>query len=290
MSISDKHTLIINADDFGLAVCVNEGIEYSHRHGILTSATLLANGIAFEDAIKRIKNNPNLGVGVHLNVVRGKPVTGSSELLDPFTQKMPGTVSDIHSRVNSSKFRHAVELEYRAQIEKVLCENVVPSHLDSEKHHAAKGWLRALMVQLAREYQIPAVRQYIEPIGFSFLRLPWAGIRSWFYSVVFRWQMLFTKSYRSIISMPDYFFGQMHIGQINKRVCIAILNHLPNGISELMTHPGYYDADEMKSVSDEFGTSWLEKSRVIEMESLCDSDVIQLSKLINLKSFRLFSK
>ena len=58
--------LILNADDFGLTHGVNEGIILAHRDGILTSATLMANGPAFDEAVERARANPKLGVGCHL--------------------------------------------------------------------------------------------------------------------------------------------------------------------------------------------------------------------------------
>ena len=66
--------LIFNADDFGMTRGVNEGIVRARRDGVLTSATLMANGLAFEDAVKRAFENPKLGIGCHLVLVGGKPV------------------------------------------------------------------------------------------------------------------------------------------------------------------------------------------------------------------------
>ena len=41
--------LIVNADDLGWTAGVNRGIAEAHRNGIVTSASLIANGGAFED-------------------------------------------------------------------------------------------------------------------------------------------------------------------------------------------------------------------------------------------------
>src|SRR3984957_7221211 len=66
--------LIFNADDFGMTRGVNDGIIRGHREGILTSTTLMANGLAFDDAVQKALENPKLGVGCHLVLVGGKPV------------------------------------------------------------------------------------------------------------------------------------------------------------------------------------------------------------------------
>src|SRR5579862_8076340 len=67
-------TLILNADDFGLTRGVNEGIVRAHNEGILSSTTLMANGLEFDDAVRLAKSNPRLGVGCHLVLIGGKPV------------------------------------------------------------------------------------------------------------------------------------------------------------------------------------------------------------------------
>ena len=68
-------SLIVNADDFGLNKCVNRGIIKAFNNGIVTSASLLVNRNGYEDALKNISENPKLGIGIHLNVFRGKPLT-----------------------------------------------------------------------------------------------------------------------------------------------------------------------------------------------------------------------
>lgn len=66
--------LIINADDFGLAGSVNLAVVRGFREGVLTSATLMVNGAAYAEAVEAARANPGLGVGVHLNILRGRPV------------------------------------------------------------------------------------------------------------------------------------------------------------------------------------------------------------------------
>ncbi|MGA2094374.1 MAG: ChbG/HpnK family deacetylase, partial [Sedimentisphaerales bacterium] len=67
--------LIINADDFGLCRGVNKGIAEAHATGVLTSATLMANMPAAEEAVEIAHKLSNLGVGVHLNLTEGKPLS-----------------------------------------------------------------------------------------------------------------------------------------------------------------------------------------------------------------------
>src|SRR6185369_16314769 len=69
-----RKQLVVNADDFGFTPDVNEGIVEAHRHGILTATTLMANGAAFEDAVRLAGEHPTLDVGCHLVLVSGRSV------------------------------------------------------------------------------------------------------------------------------------------------------------------------------------------------------------------------
>ena len=72
--------LIVNADDFGLSEKVNEGIVSAHRNGIVKSASLMANGTAFDHAITCCAVTPTLDIGVHLNLVEEQPVLDTHQV------------------------------------------------------------------------------------------------------------------------------------------------------------------------------------------------------------------
>ncbi|MBV9294369.1 MAG: ChbG/HpnK family deacetylase, partial [Acidobacteriaceae bacterium] len=98
--------LIINADDFGFTRDVNAGIVHAHREGVLTSATLMANGNAFEDAVQLARETPTLDIGCHLVLIEGKSlVTGKS------FPEMPGEVLLALARGKLD-----IDAELRAQI------------------------------------------------------------------------------------------------------------------------------------------------------------------------------
>ena len=86
LAIQLRKRLIVNADDFGFTSDVNEGIVEAHTHGILTATTLMANGPAFEDAVRLAKAHPSLDIGCHLVLV------GGCSLLAP-RKRLPGSVA-----------------------------------------------------------------------------------------------------------------------------------------------------------------------------------------------------
>src|SRR5208283_1213509 len=75
--------LAVNADDFGFTHDVNAGIVEARAKGILTSTTLMANGAAFDDAVRLASENPALDVGVHLVLVGGRSVLRPERALPP---------------------------------------------------------------------------------------------------------------------------------------------------------------------------------------------------------------
>src|SRR5262245_12956940 len=84
--------LIVNADDLGWTAGVNRGIAEAHRNGIVTSTSLLANGEAFDDGVITARALPAMGVGVHLNLSDGTPLSSKKavpSLLDE-TGKLSG--------------------------------------------------------------------------------------------------------------------------------------------------------------------------------------------------------
>ena len=84
--------LIVNADDFGLTAGVNRAIVEAHRGGVVSSATLMANGAAFDDAVTAARSVPNLSVGCHVVLVDGTPVSppGSLDTLLAIRSAEPG--------------------------------------------------------------------------------------------------------------------------------------------------------------------------------------------------------
>src|SRR5207302_571694 len=110
--------LIVNADDFGFTRDVNAGIVQAHRRGILTATTLMANGAAFEDAVRLARETPALDVGCHLMLV-GAP-------------GLPATVGQLLKALLMRRINVYAELV--RQVRRILESGIQPSHLDTHKH------------------------------------------------------------------------------------------------------------------------------------------------------------
>ncbi len=126
-------SLIVNADDLGWTEGVNRGIAEAHRNGIVTSASLLANGAAFESGVELAQTTPGLGIGVHLNLSDGEPVA-QRELVTTLLNdsgELEGRPESLLIRLaRRSVLLEEVEREWDAQIQKVRDFGVEPTHLD----------------------------------------------------------------------------------------------------------------------------------------------------------------
>ena len=151
--------LIVNADDFGFSEEVNANIVKCHQKGIVTSATILSGGQNFEDAIKLAKENPKLGIGVHL-AVDGPNNIGEkyASLLDPLTDEFYEDLVALKKIRNGDFNFEDLVSEYSLQIEKVRDEGIIVTHLDHHHHFHLYFPILKAVIQVARKYKIPYIR------------------------------------------------------------------------------------------------------------------------------------
>ena len=103
--------LVVNADDFGRSASINEAVIQAHQDGILTSASLMVNEPALEEAVALARKNPRLGVGLHLALSHGHSI------LPP--EKIPGLVNssgEFSDRAAATGLRYFMHRELRAQL------------------------------------------------------------------------------------------------------------------------------------------------------------------------------
>jgi predicted glycoside hydrolase/deacetylase ChbG (UPF0249 family) len=244
--------LIVNADDFGLTENVNRGILDAHREGIVTSTTLLANGRAFEAAAAASKRFHRLGIGVHLNLTEGKPVADATKI--PTLVDRGGRLymppARLWAGISTGQVSLSdIEAELRAQVARVFHAGIRPTHLDGHKHIHVLPRVSEVVIRLAREFRIPAVRSPLEhnPHASSPLH---DGLHSRISTVkqylVSRAVSKLARSFREKLAeaglvSPANFYGLGQTGFLDASTIRQILKNLTPGTSELMCHPGYHD-------------------------------------------------
>ena len=160
-----KKFIVVNADDLGMSKTRNQAILDGYRNGFLTSASVCVNGDEFEAAVNNVAAVcPNLGVGIHLNIIEGRSLKNNPLLTDGngiFNRSFLG----IFIRSFCADFLRAVEDEFRAQIEYGQ-RFFAFDHLDSHVHTHAVPRIFSIAVKLANEYHIPFIRTQYESFYF----------------------------------------------------------------------------------------------------------------------------
>ena len=270
--------LIVNADDLGWTDGVNRGIVEAHRKGLVMSTTLLANGRAFEGALEAARQNPELGIGVHLNLGDGRPTAPADEVrgLLNGAGELDGATEGLLLRIASRRLRmEEVEREWDAQIGKIRGSGIAPTHLDGHKHVHMLPGLFELALQLAKKHGIRAIRVANEESSLRSALSAGAGHSA---SVMLkqgaraRGLKLLARDARKMavhegIATSDYFCGITQTGVLTREGLEEFLEKLPEGTTELMCHPGYVDEDLRRTATR------LQESRKGEVDILTDESI-----------------
>ncbi len=248
--------LIVNADDFGLTAGVNRAVAELSSAGVLTSTTLMARAGATREAIGIARAKPSLGVGCHVVLVDGAPILSARREIprlarpaasDPAGELrpgLPGFLRAIYLAPDKQKLYAQIEAETRAQIEFLQNAGVALTHIDTHKHvHMFPGVLRAVL-RAARARGLRAVRNPFEPAW----AVRAAGAGPWLRVAqvsALRW---LAPVCRGIIAeegfvTTDGTLAVVGTGILDRTMVRRLLTNLPQGTWELVTHPGYNDAD-----------------------------------------------
>jgi chitin disaccharide deacetylase len=243
--------LILNADDFGLTRGVNEGIIRAHREGVLTSATLMACGPAFDHAVELAKQNPRLGIGCHLVLVGGRAVAPVEEISSLASKdgRLPESLGSFVTRLSSGIIRpKEIDTELRAQILKIRAAGIEPTHLDTHKHTHAHPAVMAALGRVARELGIRRVRKPMENLQDSWqssrgansaiLKEILAAAAARAVAPLFR-----SASRRYGLRSPDHFLGLAMTGRLGPQALRRMIDFVQEGSTEIMLHPGISDSE-----------------------------------------------
>lgn len=259
--------LIVNADDFGLTNGVNRAVADLHCSRVLTSTTLMARAGATEGAIELALTTPSLGVGCHVVLVDGEPVLPVEKvrsLANARTGAFHVTLSGFLQQLLTGRMKAAeIEAEARAQIERLQARGVRIMHIDAHKHtHMFPPVLRAVL-RAARACGVRAVRNPFEPAWAVRVQAGTGLVRAAEVTVL-RW--LKPECLRIIaeegFATTDGTIAMVGTGVLDAAMVRRLLKDMPDGTWELVTHPGYNDA-ELARVR-----TRLRESRDIEREAL----------------------
>ena len=234
--------LIVNADDFGLHPSINAGIIKGFREGFITSTSLMTSAPCWQEAVSLAQANHALGIGVHLTLVGSVPSVLPKErvpsLLDENGLFLPDYVAFAKRYYTGGVKRSELEAELRAQLERALASGVNITHVDSHQHTHVLPGIMPLVLKLCYEYNIIRVR--IPKEGYFFT----GGYKTGLGRMIGRSGLSFCADMAAYkadsmgIRHPQHFFGMLAGGHLNAQLIANILRSLPEGVSEIMTHPG----------------------------------------------------
>jgi hopanoid biosynthesis associated protein HpnK len=263
-------SLVVNADDLGLTIGVNDGIFDAHDRGILTSASLFAHAPETADAIRRARYRPSLGLGLHLALVDGCPILPPDRVPTLVgddgrfrTSWKPFVVACLLGRVALDD----VERELTAQIGRIRDAGIQLTHLDAHKHVHAFPPIFAIVARLAERFRIPAVRVPYERWSLAWVNGPQqrtARAQALMNASMLPWAR---RDYRIASAhgiRTRQFVGRTHTGILSADSLEGLLTHLRPGVTELMVHPGYVDDALLKT------STRLVSSREEEVRLLCE--------------------
>ena len=238
--------LIVNADDFGLAPGVNRAILELHAAEILTSATLMAQAPATEEAVRMALAMPSLGVGCHVVLVDGVPVSeprSIPSLVVRGTGTLHPTLGAFVKRLLSFRIHSSdVEAEAAAQIALLQSYGLRLTHIDTHKHvHMFPSILRPVL-RAAKAAGIHAVRNPFEPVWSLNATADAPELRR--AEVIFLRR--FETTFRRVVAdagfvTTDGAMGVLATGNVTIATVNALINGMPEGTFEFVSHPGYRD-------------------------------------------------
>jgi hopanoid biosynthesis associated protein HpnK len=230
--------LIICADDFGLDPAVNEAVEEAHRHGILSTASLMVGAPATADAVARARLLPGLRVGLHLVLVDGRPVSPPAEVsgLVGDTGEFDRNMARAGVRfLFAPRVRRQLATEIHAQFKAFRATGLALDHVNAHKHMHLHPTVAGLIIEIGRDYGMKAVRVPAEPVAALRRAFPDERYRTPLYRP---WiEKLRRRLRRAGLQVNDHVFGLAWSGGMTEDRVLRLLPHLPDGVSELYFHP-----------------------------------------------------
>lgn len=264
--------LIVTADDFGASREVNDAVEQAHRDGILTAASLMVAGDAAADAVARAHALPTLGIGLHIVLVEGRPLLPADRI--PALVDATGNFRTDMARAGVTIFaspaaRRQLAAEVEAQFAAFAATGLVLDHVNAHKHFHLHPTIAGTILKVGTRYGMRAARAPIEPRRLlrqvdgsetgSRIETVWA-------------RLVRARLRRAGMLVPDQVFGLAWSGAMTADRVRGILERLPDGLTEIYTHPatgaypgsapGYDYRGELAALTDPLAKTILTRERV----------------------------
>ena len=242
MASPEKRRLIVNADDFGLSRSVNEAVIRAHRDGILTSASVMVNEPACDEAVKLAKENPKLGVGLHITLLMGHSALPPGKIPGLVNNRGEFSDSPVSTGMKyffNSGLRKQLRAEIRAQFEKFRATGLPLDHVNGHLHFHLHPVVFKILMEDSDTLGISHLR--LTRDCFSRSRRTSHGHLLYRISHAAIFEMLSSRARRPLeqkkIRHARITFGLLQNARVDEEYILKLLPELPPGDSELYSHP-----------------------------------------------------
>ncbi len=237
-----RRFLVIVADDFGRSVAVNKAVAEAYDKGILTSASLMAGGASFDDAVGISRERKNLSVGLHVTLCDGRAVSPPSLIPDLVDDDGNFEKDPVKAWLKYYKnaLRSQIETEVEAQFERLEKAGIFPSHVDGHHHLQMHPVLFKVICRQASGRRAGWIRVPKEPLKVVVsMRSPLRGAMPFLEWAVFG--PLGTYNAREAgrygVRVPDNVYGLSRTGSVDEEYLLGVLAMARGPVDEIFTHP-----------------------------------------------------
>ena len=227
--------LIVTADDVGLHPGMTEGALRAHRDGIVTACSVAANGRHVEEAAAKLRETPDLAVGIHFTLVGELPAAPPERvrsLLGADGRLLADWPALVLRYLRGGVDLDEVEVELRAQCRRLSELGLRPVHANGHQHvHVLPGVFPRVLAVAAetgiRYLRIPRdpSRAAWSPRGLGLLGLETCG------------RLARRRAREQRFTIPDMTVGIAIAGRLDTGSLLALLSDV-RGLAELVVHPG----------------------------------------------------
>ncbi|HWN98363.1 MAG TPA: hopanoid biosynthesis-associated protein HpnK [Blastocatellia bacterium] len=267
--MSGERSVIINADDFGMSAEVNEAVIRAYKEGVLTTTSLMVTGEAFDDAVRLARENPGLGVGIHLVTVMGRSVLPKADIPSLVDEDRNFSNNPIAAGLKyffSPLARTELRKELAAQFARFHSTGLPLSHIDGHLHLHVHPVIFNAALELGERYGCRRMRVPEEELrlALEFDRSNSAQKRvlAALFGGLARWMK--RKLVARGFTFPERVYGNLQSGRMNERYFLYALDHLKAETNEIYFHP---------AVSRQGPTSDADRQCELELEALTSASI-----------------
>ncbi len=251
MALSGRQNIVFSADDFGLSVGVNEGVERAHTQGVLGQASLMVGAPAAADAVRRAKELPGLKVGLHLVLVDGDSLLGHARL--PHITRPDGKFGQNQAALGVKYFfspaaRRELRAEIQAQFAAFAAAGLELHHADAHKHMHLHPTVASMMIAVGREFGLARIRVPAEPPG---VMKSCGECVTFADYALYYWSWLLRFQARGL-ARTAHVFGLKWSGHMTTDRMRRLMQNLPEGSVEIYFHPAAYRDAELQRLMPDY--------------------------------------